>query len=203
MLSFVSQTATASGDEKYYLDGTQTLLYKTINWWYDCLPRNSDLLCGKPIRCENRGNVQITYNESDRVLKFTIKNGLSDLFSVLKSCEKCVGPSYLSCGWSDKKYFGDATAADIAHLNQFVFCPVDQMHALRLKRMENNIIAIVEGKIAGLMENGKIALHSGGNLMKRCKENSHDEMERFPISVKIINGPSKELMAHYQAVWAH
>ena len=30
--------------ETYYIDNNRVLLYKIINWWYDCLPEESNLL---------------------------------------------------------------------------------------------------------------------------------------------------------------
>lgn len=74
-------------DEEYYINGNPVLLYKTINWWYDCRPEDSNQLCGRVIQCKNNGNVRIEYNDVEMKLKLTVEKGFADLLGIFKSCE--------------------------------------------------------------------------------------------------------------------
>ena len=72
LLIFLSRSAYC--DEIYYIDNP-LFLYKTINWWYDCLPKEFKILWGRPIKCSNIGNALVEYDEINKTLEINIKGG--------------------------------------------------------------------------------------------------------------------------------
>lgn len=189
--------------EKYYIDNQKvSLLYKIINWWYDCQPKDNYVLCGKTIKCNNLGNACIEYTQSKSALKIYIQKGIADQLSIFKTCNGCFGPSYLSCIWQNEKYLGKGKAVPTNNLSQFVFLDIDKTQARILKDIEKKIIFVVEGKIVGLMNDGKIALHDTGAILKKCPDDADGKSGISPITVKIKNTSSDEIIAQYLCVWS-
>ena len=190
--------------EKYYIDDQNVfLLYKIVNWWYDCQPKDNYLLCGKPIKCSNLGNACIKYTQSKSALKISIQKGLADQLSIFKTCDQCFGPSYLRCIWQNEKYFGKGTAVPTKNLNQFIFLHINKIQARILKNIEKKIGFVVQGNIRGLMNDGKIALHNTRATFKRCPGDVDDKRGIFPITVKIKNTSTNELIAQYLGSWSN
>lgn len=190
----------ANAYENYYIDNQKTLLYKAINWWYDCLQTEQTYFCGKPIKYNRLGNINAVYDESGRVLSLQVKGGFADLLSILKSCDECSGPSHLKCVEQNRKYLGDGRAADVDDLNLFVFHGIEKKYALHLKEMEKHLLFVVEGRIAGLMSSGKIALHQGVTLLRKCAGILDDEDEEYSILVKIVNNETSEIIIRYHGI---
>lgn len=190
--------------EKYYIDDQNVfLLYKIINWWYDCQPKDNYLLCGKTIKCTNLGNARIEYTQTHSALNISIQTGLADQLSIFKTCNGCSGPSYLRCIWQNEKYLGKGKAVPTTNLNQFIFLHIDKIQARILKDIEKEIIFVVEGNIRGLMNDGKIALHNTGAILKRCPSNADEQDGVFPITVKIKNTCTNEIIAQYLDTWSN
>lgn len=190
--------------EKYYIDDQHVfLLYKIINWWYDCQPEDNYLLCGKTIKCTNLGNACVEYTQSKSVLMVTIQKGLADQLSIFKTCNQCFGPSNLRCIWQNKKYLGKGKAASTKNLNQFIFLHINEIQARFIKDIEKEIVFIVQGNIQGLMNDGKIALHNTGTIFKRCSNDTDDKGGISPISVKIKNSGTDEIIAQYLGTWSN
>ena len=192
--------------ETYSINNNRVLLYKVINWWYDCLPEESSQLCGRLVKCQNKGNAQVEYNETEMILKLQIKGGFADMLSVLKQCEHCFGPSYLQCIWLNPKFFGNGEAViiqnEFAAINTLFFNNIDQKKFLQIRSIEKDIELILEGLISDLLrENGRIALHQAGNFLKPCPGAAQCRDDSFPISFKIINSHTGEMLAKYIAIW--
>lgn len=185
--------------EIYCIDNQGVLLYKIMNWWYDCQPKDNYLLCGKAITYTNLGNARIEYTQSKLVLKISIQKGLADQLSIFKNCDGCLGPSYLRCIWQNEKYLGKGKAVPMKNLNQFIFLHIDKIQARILKDIEKEILFVVEGNIMGLMNDGKIALHNTGDILKRCPNDTDGKGGIFPITVKIKNARTDEIIARYHA----
>lgn len=188
--------------EKYYIGNQNVLLYKIINWWYDRQPEKNLVLCGEKIKCINIGNVFIEYTESTSVIKFFIQEGFADQLSIFKTCDGCFGPSYLRCTWQNKKYLGKGDANSITNLNQFIFVHIDKIQAKMLKDIEKDIVFVVEGHILGLTNNGEIALHNTGAILKKCPNDTDEKGRISPITVTIKNNSTDEIIAQYIAVWS-
>lgn len=154
--------------EKYYIDNQNAfLLFKIVNWWYDCLPKDNYLLCGKTIKCTNIGNACIEYIQSTSTLKISIQKGLADFFSIFKTCDDCFGTSLLHGTWLNKKYFGKGSTELITSLNQFTFLHIDKNQARILKAIEKDIVFIIEGYIRGLTNDGRVALNATNANFKK------------------------------------
>ena len=192
--------------ERYDIEGQNLLLYKTVNWWYDCLPEDNFLLCGKKIGCRNFGNARIDHTQS--VLKISVPGGFADQLSIFKTDESrpdrsYLGPSYLRCIWQNEKYFGKGRADSTTSLNQFAFAHIDKRQADILKEIENDIVLVVEGHILGLTNDGKIALHNTDALLKKCSNDTPNEKDGiFPIIVTIKRHSTDEIIARYIAIWS-
>ena len=185
--------------EVYSIDHQPVLFYKTINWWYDCPPGECDWFCGKSVTYTNGGNARIRYNEAKKTLRLKIEGGFADLLSIFKTCEQCFGSSYLQCTWQDEKYFGKSKAAIVSDLNGFSFAPIDRKQARILESTRQDILFVVEGRIGGLQNDGKIALHQAGNLLIKCSNVSEDQAAGYPITLKIVNARTNEAIATFLA----
>lgn len=190
--------------EKYYINSNRVLLYKIINWWYDSLPEESQQLCGSLIRCQTKGNIQIEYDTIKMKLKFNTKESFADLLSVFKQCEQCWGPSYLKLTWLNKEYFGDGkfiTPTDKPPtLNSYVFDHIERTNVKRIMGILDVLGLELEGVINGL-KNGKIALHHSGKLLKTCQVDSEKHNDIFPITLKIVNSQTEEILAKLSVVF--
>ncbi|MDD9301895.1 MAG: hypothetical protein HUK40_05895 [Desulfobacter sp.] len=49
--------------------------------------------------------------------------------------------------------------------------------------------------------NGKIALHHAGKLLKTCPADSGKQDERYPITLKIVNSQTEEILAKFSVVF--
>lgn len=194
----------AECSEEYYINGNPVLLYKTINFWYDCRPEDSSQLCGSVIQCKNKGNVRIQYNDVEMELKLTVEKGFADLLGIFKSCKDCFGPSYLKSTRLNKTYFGSGNAVIPTDKNpaidSYIFNSMDKAHALRIQSIKDFLGLELEGVVCGLM-NGKIALHHAGEWLKDCPLESERHWENYPITIKIVNFKTKEILAEYAVVF--
>jgi hypothetical protein len=187
----------------FYIDNNSVLLYKVINWWYDCLPEESDQLCGRLLKYQIMDHAKVEYNEAEMILKLGIKGGFTDQLIIFKQCEGCIGPSYLKCTRLNKKYFGNGVAINISKdfstESTLRIKNVDKKHGQLIMSLEHDIVFESEGAIGGLL-NGKIALHQAGTFLRNCPEVSDDRSKNFPITFKIINSHTKEVLAEYTAI---
>jgi hypothetical protein len=199
VLCFALFSHNAYCTEIYSINNNQVLLYKIINWWYDCLPEESDLLCGSLIKYQNKGNAHVEYNDSEMILKLRIDTGFADQLSVFRACEQCSGPAYFHCTWLNKDYLGndktDAVPDKLQALNSFTFQNIGKKQAQRLRDIETDILFEIEGVIFGLM-NGKIALYHGDDFLKTCPDMPQNQEGIYPC-LKIINGNTNEELAKY------
>lgn len=192
--------------ESYYINNNRVLLYKIINWWNDCIPEESSHLCWRRIKCENEGDAHIVYSETEKTLKLQIKGGFAELLSTFKQCDQCFGPSYLQCTWLNKKYFGYGEAVivqdELPAISALFFNNINKKEWRLIRSVEKDIELVLEGVIGGLlMMNGKIALHQAGNFLKTCPKPNQNRDNSFPISLKIINSRTEEVLAKYTAIW--
>ena len=191
--------------ETYFLDDQRVLLYKIVNWWYDCLPEESSLLCGSKIKCRSTGDARVDYDEKKMALKLQINGGFADLVSIFKQCERCFGPEYLKCTRLNEKYFGSgeavAVSIDMPGASAFHFLKIDRNHARKIQSIEKDIVFELEGSVGGLL-NGKIALHQAAEtFIKTCPEISQNPEAAFPVFLNIVNADTGEVLAKYSTVW--
>ncbi len=126
------------------------------------------------------------------------------MISIFKQCKRCFGPSYLKCTWLNSKYFGNGEAVivqnELSNISTLIINNVEKNKARLIRGIKKDIVFVLEGVIGGLL-NGKIALHQEGNFLKPCPENSQNRAESFPISLKIFNSNTKEVLATYSAIF--
>jgi hypothetical protein len=191
-------------NEIYYIDNNPLFLYKTINWWYDCLPEESKKLCGRPIKCSNTGNAEALYDEASKNIELQIKGGFATMLLAFKKCKQCYGPSFLHCIWLDQNYFNDTNADvilnDSSTISGFTFSDIEKEQAQHIQSTTHDLQFILEGVIVGL-SNGRIALHASGDLLKRCNEAPQGPDEGYPITLKIKNTSTNEIIAMFDMSW--
>jgi hypothetical protein len=191
-------------NEIYYIDNNPLFLYKTINWWYDCLPEESKKLCKRPIKCSNTGNAETLYDEASKNIELKIKGGFATMLLAFKKCKQCYGPSRFHCIWFDQNYYNDTAANvivnDSSKISGITFSNIEKEQAQHIQSIAHDLQFILEGVIGGL-SNGQIALHASGNLLKRCNGASQDPDERYPITLKIKNTSTDEIIAIFGMSW--
>lgn len=184
--------------ENYAIDNQRVLLYKIINWWYDCLPEESTRLCGSRIRYENRGNARILYDGSRKKLILGIDGGFADMLALFRQCNGCPGPSHFECSWLNRTYFGKGRAKMFGQRHPITIENVDKNQARIIRSMAHHLVFVVEGVISGLM-NGRIALYQGGEMIKICPKPDPSD-EHLPIRLTLFNSKTNEMLATYHAI---
>jgi len=187
--------------EIYDIDHQPAVFYKIINWWYDCLPEECDWLCGKTVTYTYLENVRIGYDEVRMTLRLRMDDGFADQLSLFKPGKPCAGPSQLQCTRLNGKYFGKGRAARVSDWNGFVFDNIAKAQARLLESMRKDISLVLEGKIGGLQNDGKIALHPADTFLRNCPRVSEDPSIGYPIRLNIVHAGTNEKMATYRAVW--
>jgi hypothetical protein len=178
----------AHGSEICTINGNTVLLYKIINFWYDCLPEEADQLCGARLECRSREQARIEYQTTASVLKIHIPSGFARLVSV-------AGGRHLQCTWLNQAYFGGGQALDLTDdtgAEGFTFTGIKEAQARSIRAMAKEIRVEIKGGISGLL-NGKIALYQGRDFLKTCPE----EAEGTPALVKLVNSRTREVLAVY------
>lgn len=203
---FIVSVPLAIAGETYYIDYSPLHLYKTINWWYDSTPEESNTLCGKPIKCKNVGNTEIRYDEMNEKIELKIKGGLASMLLAFKNCEQCYGPSNLNCTWLNQNYIKSETVAiqlnEASIIDGFTFTNVKKEDAQLIKNMAKDMQFVVEGVIGGL-SSSRIALHESADLLKYCNAEIPDQKQykQYPISLKIVNANTNEILAIFSMTW--
>ena len=192
---------TIFSSDEYYIDGQLTLLYKVVNWWYDCLSNECNMFCGHAIKCTNQGNARVEYNEATKILRVNVEHGFADMLSVFKNCDRRFGLSHLDCTWYNPKYFEGVKPAPVSNLSQYVFHGIYKKQAQAIRSMRNDLLFVVEGSIGGLSKDGTVSLYQSGAFLKKCPQKADDKGNNFPIIVKIMNAKTNEMLAQYMAVW--
>lgn len=176
--------------ETYYINNSRVLLYKLINWWYDCLPDESDALCGSLVKYERRSHVIVEYDKNTKNLILKTEGGFAAQLSV---------PN-LKCTWLDKTYFGGSKLSDITtqqfSAGEVTVKNIDVHQYRRIQNILQYLMFELEGKIVGLL-NGQIALHRTSPLIKTCPVSLKGPEKNSEISFRIINVLTKEVIAIY------
>ncbi len=195
-------TGPALGSEICTIDGHRVLLYKVINFWYDCLPEESQQFCGARLQCSSVGETQVRYLVKESVLEIHIPKGFGRLVSVLKSGNKKAGPGngFLTAAMVKKDVFGKGQAADLTFdldaVGRFRIFNVDDRHYRKVKSVAEDIGIQVDGVIGGLL-NGKIALYTGREAMKPCPRKGVAPEDALLPSVKLVNVKTGEVLLAY------
>ena len=190
--------------ETYFIDDQPLLLYKAINWWYDSLPAESGRLCGKSIKCRNEGNAGVEYDALKKEVNINIRGGLAGMLLTFKECGDCYGPSRFRCTWLNRNVFKGGNAAvlvvDSTLIQGFSFSPVEREQAGIIQTMADDLRFELKGVIGGLAD-GRIALHASAGLLKHCSAVSDDQADVYPISLRIVNSRSNDVIAEFTMVW--
>ena len=196
LLSLLSRPHSAFCSQGYYLDGNPALLYKVINWWYDCLPGESQKLCGHSVTYRSQGDLQVEYHEDQSIIKIKLNSMVSERISILKPTAQA--PLYLICAQLNETYFGNASAHPVpvapSTVGPFEFRNMTSIYARKIQAIRENLGFEIEGRIGGLID-GRIALHTDGEFLKGCPMNTG--ITYGPLRVKLVNFGTKEVLSEY------
>lgn len=189
--------------EVCFVDNNYVLLYKIINWWYDCLPADDTLPCGDFITCQTIGKLIVYYNKEDKTLTLENTGDFAGLLSVLRQCSDCPGPSHFECTWLNGKYFNTIPTEAVPHntnIKVVQIAAISQKQADRIRSMADDMVFVVEGRVGGLLlGDGKIALHGSGKFLKPCPKAVSGENTTITLLIK--NSKTEETIARYTAVF--
>ncbi len=183
----------AFGSEVYYIDDRPLFLYKTINWWYDCLPEQAGTLCGKPIRCSNTGNARVEYDADQKEMAIKIYGGFAVMLSISEP-----GFSSLKDVWLNPAYLHSTASAvlasDASGITGLVFKHVEKTRAQQFRDMAPDLRFSLEGRIMGLA-NGRIALDDTQPMLKKCTRTGTAPDQACPFRLTLLNSQSEEIIA--------
>lgn len=192
------------GSESYFINDSPVLLYKIINWWYDSVPEDDANYCGSRITCRNTGDLAVVYHDKEKKLVLQCQQGIASLLSVTKPCGQCFGPSYLKCVYLNENLLGKGKAEVVVSgtegIGAIAFHEIDPKYGLMMQRRATALIIEVHGTVCGLLD-GKISLHASGGLIKHCPGKPMPSNDTCPITLKIVDADSNDLIATYSAVW--
>lgn len=196
----LTPSPSVSGTEAYYINGNRVLLYKVINWWYDCLPQESFDLCGYPIVYRNDGNVRVQYHLPTKELILTVTNGFAQMISLFNSEGQKKASRLINCIQLNERTFGEIKTEafggrfDIS--GQLVMQGIEKETAALFCQMEDGLRFEIKGRIAGLM-NGRIALHPDGEFIKSCYGPLQNPGEKVSVNLLVHNADADELLASF------
>ena len=198
IICFFGGLQEASGEEAYSINGNQVLLYKVINWWYDCLPEESDRLCGQILSYRSFGNTQVDYNDEKEILTVYMAAGFTDMMSIFNPDAQGGNAPFLKCTRLNEKIFENAAVDDITGFlsvnGRLSLKDVKKDWAANLYRMKSHIGIEVKGRIHGLL-NGRIALHPQGDFLKFCPRDDRSEDRVFIATLSLYHVEMKEVLA--------
>ncbi len=172
------------------------MLYKLINWWNIYGGEQSQRLCNRSINYEDTRKIVLKYQASQKTLEVQLDNDFASLISIM-------GTANLKSTYLNTNYF-DSTRTQTISNNELdtkiiTLKNINKKQYQDLKKIQNNLIITVEGKISGLLEDsGKIALHSSGKFFRQCFYNNEVKNSDYPLTLKIFDNKSKKLIIKYQ-----
>jgi hypothetical protein len=200
-LLFVGQQVFAS--EQYFLDGHQTLLYKSINWWYYAPEKDAENICGHAVRYSYQGNVRHSYDEPSMVLAVYPEDGFADLLSVL-SPDKDLHRLVTLRGnkgdvLSDNAGTPMLTIEEHSLSNKYIFSfnSISRAEYQQLIKDIKSWQFVLKSKIWGL-RNGKLALYRASDNLRNCSNNKRtkNNQARFMLCIyrRVDNGVVAEFI---------
>lgn len=159
--------------ELYFLDNSQVLIYKIINWWYHAPTEESGQLCGKNLRYVNTGESNVSYVENGSAIKISIDDGFASMLSIVKECEACSKPYSSQSAWLNDEYFPGASATltieESVFTNEYSILIEKTTNGTfaKIKGNKKQLVFTLIGRVQGL-QNGKVALNPKSDFLKKC-----------------------------------
>ncbi len=188
--------------EAYYIDGNRVLLYKIINWWNDCLPGDSDLLCGSSLTYNNKEEIQLQYDMSGGELTLKLGGSFPELLSMFKVCDQCSAPTLFQPILINKDYLGESKPQYVDEKNfasgNLSITGMDEKHIYLLQRIKKDLSLEIEGPIGGLLlSDGRIALHQSGDFLRSCSKQSGGQNNGAGVMFRIKDARTDEVIVEY------
>ena len=174
--------------ELYFLEDSQVLLYKIINWWYYAPAVESVQLCGDNVRYVNTGKSKVSYIENGSAMKISIDDGFAPMLSVVKECETCSGSYSGQSAWLNEEYFTGATSTltieEFAFTNEYsiIVKKIEKKAYAKFKEEEKLLVFTLTGVVQGLQD-GKMAINPKSDFLEKCFESG---INRLPESVAYL-----------------
>ncbi len=199
-LLFVGPQVWAS--ERYFLDGHETLLYKSINWWYYAPAEDAGKICGSTVRYSYQGRADHSYDESSRVLTIFPEDGFAELLSVLSSGGDLRRLAALQ-GNKGNILSDDAGVPTLAIAEQplsnkysFSFNSIGVAEYRQLIKDVGSWQFVLSGKIRGL-RSGKPALYRAPDNLRNCVKDKPTGNNRIRFTLRISRRAGKGVLAEF------
>ncbi len=175
----------ALSEEVYFLDNSQVLLYKIINWWYYAPDEEGRQICGDEIKCISTENAKVSFTENNLRLTIFIKAEFAELLTLSDECVDCSGSHSFEPIYLNNEYFHNAEV--LLNINESAFTNhyaieiknISKKEYLKIKELEEHLVLTLNGTVQGLQD-GKVALKFKGDHLNKCTMQS---------GVKIITEP--------------
>lgn len=200
---FLGFSRLVAGAESYYINNNRVLLYKVINWWYDCLPEVSEQLCGQILTYRDPGSMKVAYDEDNRVVKLIVPNRFTDIVSLFGGHSRQKEGRSFTCTFRQKEIFGPGQSMDVTDVfisdGAFVFKGIASVQAQKIQEIRDAMVFEVTGSIRGLMD-GKIALSPGGDFIRSCPADSLQKIAFLPVTMKVYHAGTNEILLIYSGL---
>ncbi len=174
----------------YYLENNEVLLYKILNWWIIEPNEKSTEFCFNNIKVRSNKPLNLKYDKKSKILEIYLNEKFADLISVFENKN-----AYLKNEYINKNYFKNLKAENIQKINTISLKNVSLSEYKKIKKIQNNLVFELEGKVAGLLDfSGKISLHRSGEFLRSCPQKAD---EKFDIVLKVLNIKTKEVLVKY------
>jgi hypothetical protein len=192
----------ATANEQYFLDGSQTFLYKSINWWYYASAGEAQKICGSSVRYRYRGEIRHSYDESKGVMTVCPEDGFADLLSVI-SREANHHRSLMLQGRRSSVSPEPAGMATLTIEEQPLsntYCvSFDEIEAVEYERLKHEVTSWqfeLTGKIYGLRQ-GKLALYRAPDNVRNCDSKKRQKGGAIRFSLRIFRGAERNFLAEF------
>lgn len=189
--------------ELYFLDGHQTLLYKTINWWYYAPVEDAEkIICGAAVQYSYRGKTRHSYDESSMTLTVSPEDGFADLLSVLSPGENLRRTLRLQGkkGSILSESIGDPflTIEEQSLSNKYTlsFKPITFDEYQQLTKDIQSWRFVLSGKIWGL-RSGKLALYRAADNLQNCCKINIKTKDQARFTLRISRKTGNDVLAEF------
>lgn len=182
----------SSTAEFYFLDNSQVLLYKIINWWYYAPIEESAQLCRENLRYVNKGESKVSYIENGSFMKISFENGFASLLSIVKESEAGSKPYITQSTWLSEEYFPGATATltidEFAFTNEYsiLIKKVKKETVVKLQGEQKQLLFTLVGNVQGL-QNGKVTLNPNSDFLEKCFDEGQINRPKLLAHVVVTN----------------
>ena len=193
---------TARCHERYLINGTQVLLYKVMNWWYDCLAQDAQWLCGQPLVYQSQSGLTFkrSENRSDWMLLFP--KGFADLIALCPQTNSDTALALTPVAEAKDSTEDTKNALLLFHQGRpygLKLSSLVQHRAMAINSVLPDLAVEITGRITGL-SGQKVLFYNPDSLKetpaRRCADPEDNPGPAFTLS--LVHIPTGNILARYQ-----